>query len=339
MATIKEIAKKADVSIATVSRVLNYDETLNVTKATKMKIFKIAEELEYTVVKKREHIIKNRNKSRLTIGVIHWVTEDEEILDPYHLSIRVGIEKKCTEDNILYKSIRKDGNYQDLMDVDGIIAVGGKNAYDIESLKMITNNIVFVDAPIDDEEYDSVVINFDKSVTDSLNYLRELGHKDIAFVSGEDYYGTGNVEIIEYRKRAYEKYMNENGIYNKELIKIGKFSPIDGYELTKELITMKNKPTAIYVASDSMAVGVYKALMESKISIPDEISIIGFNDIPMAKFLVPTLTTTKVYTEFMGESAVDLMIDRIKTNREITKTVIIPTKLIKRESCAVLNKK
>jgi LacI family transcriptional regulator len=92
-------------------------------------------------------------------------------------------------------------------------------------------------------------------------------------------------------------------------------------------------PTAVFIASDSMAIGAYKAINEKGLSIPKDISIVGFNDISTAQFIVPPLTTIKAHTEFMGEIAFDLLIERLKKDREICKKVIVPTKLIVRDSC------
>ena len=100
MATIKDIAKGAGVSIATVSRVLNLDETLNVSEETRKKVMEIAEELNYVPVKERKNKIKN-----YTIGIVYWYTEIQELNDPYFLSIRMSVEKKCNEEKIKFKPI------------------------------------------------------------------------------------------------------------------------------------------------------------------------------------------------------------------------------------------
>ena len=101
----------------------------------------------------------------------------------------------------------------------------------------------------------------------------------------------------------------------------------------KEALLKKNPQMAFFIASDSMAIGAYKAIIESGFSIPNDISIIGFNDISTAKYMTPALSTVKVYTDFMGETAVDLILERMKNERAICKKVVIPTKLIIRESC------
>ena len=118
MATIKDIANQAGVSIATVSRVLNFDDTLNVTDATKQRIFEVAEELNY--IKKKE---KNIKKSTYKVAIANWYTEKEEVLDPYYLSIRMAIEKKCASENIEVVKLSPFFTTY-IKEVDGIIAIG-----------------------------------------------------------------------------------------------------------------------------------------------------------------------------------------------------------------------
>ena len=100
VATIKDIANAAGVSISTVSRILNFDKTLNVTEETQKKVLSIAEEMNYVTMKERKNKLKNYN-----IGIICSFTEMKELNDPYFLSIRMAIEKKCVEDNISFKSL------------------------------------------------------------------------------------------------------------------------------------------------------------------------------------------------------------------------------------------
>ena len=113
----------------------------------------------------------------------------------------------------------------------------------------------------------------------------------------------------------------------------GDFTLEDGYNLMKNMVSLKNIPSAVFVASDPMAIGAYKAITEKGLKIPEDISIIGFDDIMTAKFLTPALTTVKVYTDFMGETALNTLIDRIVNNRELSKKTVLPVKLIIRESC------
>ncbi|MBC2580754.1 LacI family DNA-binding transcriptional regulator [Clostridium sp. DJ247] len=329
MATIKDIAAKAGVSIATVSRVLNFDETINVSDSTKKKIFEVAEELDYVTLRER----KVKKSDYINIGIVHWYSDKEELEDPYYLSIRMGIEKRCLSEHIYFVRINKGDKYDKIENLDGIIAIGKFGQNDIESFNNLTNNIVFVDSSPDENMYDSVVVDFRKAVTNALDYFISQGHKEIFYIGGEEYVNNCREKLKDYREDTYIEYMNSIGKYNSDYVLLGNYTHADGYKLMKETLSRKKPPMAFFIASDSMAIGAYKAVLEAGFNIPKDISIIGFNDIPTAKYMTPALSTVKVYTDFMGETAVDLILERLKSGRTINKKVMIPTKLIIRESC------
>ena len=326
MATIKDIAEKAGVSISTVSRVLNYDETLNVPDETKQKVFEAAEELDYIVKEKK------KRKKKLNIGVYYSYSIEEELVDTYYLYVRVAIEKKIALENQKRRIVTAEDTEESLKNVDGIICLGTFNRQMLKKIEGFHKPVVFVDSSPDESKFDSVVINFERATKKVLDYLSGMEHKKIAFIGGFETDALGNA-IDDMRKRVYERYMKELGLFREEYIKIGEYNPKYGYVLLKELLSLQETPTAVFVANDSLAVGCYKAANELGLKIPEDISIVGFNDLATTKYMVPPLTTVRLYMEFMGETAVSLMMERIETEREICKMVTIPTKLIERESC------
>lgn len=334
MATIKDIALKAGVSLATVSRVLNYDTTLSVTDDTRKKILEIAEELEYKTVRER-NISRNIDK-RIKIGIIHFYSEKDEIGDPYYLSIRIGIEKSCSSKNIdlinIFKQDGKYGNYE-LEKLEGIIAVGKFSFDEIEDFSVYSSHIVFVDSSPNDKKFDSVIIDFKEAVIEVLVYLLDLGHKEIGYIGGREYIGGNNDLIMDEREKTFRDFMQEKLVYNASYVRTGKFTAEDGYKLMKKILQNEEIPTALFIASDTMATGAIKAIGEANLSVPQDISIVGFNDIATSKYQVPPLTTVKVHTAFMGVTAVNLLLERIVENREICKKIIIPVQFIVRESC------
>lgn len=332
MATIKQIAEMAEVSTATVSRVLNYDESLNVSEATRKRIFEIAQELEYVTTKER------RSKKQVyQVCLIKGYSEKEELDDPYYLSIRLSIEKSLKEENIDYIVISKDKLFDErLSTVDGILALGIFSDREIKDLKAVNSNIVFVDCNPHDETFDCVVINMGTLVKKVLDYMVSLGHKEIGFIGGEDYFSEEITHSPDYRESWFRNYMNNLNCLNEKFIRVGEFTPISGYELMKSILEDGEYPTAFFIANDSMAIGAYRAIMEKGLRIPEDISIVGCNDISTAQFIVPPLTTIKIHTSFMGEVAVDLIVERIKFERRISKNVVLPTELIIRDSCRKL---
>ncbi len=329
MATIKEIAEKAGVSLATVSRVLNYDESLNVSDATRKKIFEIAQELEYVTTKDRKS-----KKAAYQTCIVKGYSEKEELEDTYYLSIRLSIEKALKEQNIDYVVINKDKLIDErLKTSDGVLAVGVFSSEEMQTLKTLNNNLVFVDCDPDDEEFDCVVVSMRKVVKKVLDYLFSLGHKEIGYIGGIDSFDGEEERYIDYRERWFREYMKEMSTINENFIRIGSFTPSSGYELMKEILNSGEFPKAFFIANDSMAIGAYRAIIEKGLAIPEDISIIGCNDISTAQFIATPLTTVKIDTNFIGETAVELLTERIKTGRKVSKKVVLPTTLVVRESC------
>lgn len=332
MATIKEIAELAGVSAATVSRVLNFDDTLNVQDETKKRVFEAAERLEYQVKSKK------RGKKKLKIGLISSYSLEEELEDTFYLSVRIAIERKIEEEGFKKFLVHIGDSVDSVSPLDGLICLGTFSESMVNKIKAFNKPAVFVDAIGDLDVFDSVVTDLKYSVKKVLNYFLQEGHQKIAFIGGRDVDSDGK-EVEDLRIPIFRSYMEGKGLLNEDYIKIGGYTPKFGYRLGKELLSMEIRPTAIFTANDSLAVGCYKAIEEAGLRIPEDISVIGFNDISIAKYLIPPLTTVHIYMDFMGAQAVNTLAERIYTNREISMHISIPTKLMIRESVSRQNEK
>ena len=336
MATIKDISKMAGVSPATVSRVLNHDETINVSIETRKKIFEVAETLSYT-----KHI-KPRDTSAniLNIGLIHWYNEYQELNDPYFISIRMGIEEECRNNNVNLIKIYNDELQTDTLSnnsFNGLIVLGKFDKNRIESFQQYSENLVFVHSNNLKFKHDSVQADFRELTNDVIRYLISIGHKKIGFIGGREKIPGNNEEITDYREVQFKNYMKLKGLYKPEYFRVGNFNFQDGYDLMKNLIeeNSDNMPTAVFVASDTLAIGAFRAINEAGLRIPEDISIFGCNDIPTSQYISPTLSTVRIYTEFMGQIAIKLLLERINDTREVPLRVTVPHKLIIRESSNV----
>lgn len=334
MATIKEIANKAGVSPATVSRVLNHDTTLSVSPETKMRIFEIAQELDYKTIRERKNSLDD--SKRLTFGVVDWYSEIELLDDPYYLYLMTAIEKECTLANIdLYKINKLNGKYNasKLNNIDGIIAIGKFSSDEIEDLCSFTSNIVFLDSSPQEKSFDSVTINVRLGISEALEYLMKLDHREIGFVGGT-VVGDHKEITVDNRKKEFIDIMESYNIYNPDYIYIGnKISYSEGYNIINEAIKSGNMPTAFLIANDTMATGALRALHDANIDVPNDISIIGFNDLATSKYLIPPLTTIRVHLNFMAVTAIELLEERIYKERVIAKKVLVPSELVIRKSC------
>lgn len=332
MATIKEIAQKAKVSIATVSRVLNYDPAISVADVTRKRIFEIAQQLNYKTLRQRNGA---GLKERYRVGLVNWYSDQEEMLDPYYMAIRLGIERECFHRNMdlvkLFMQVHSDEKDWRGESFDGIIAIGRFEKEELNRFPEGLEPIVFVDSSPDDNRFDSVVIDIGKSVSEVIDYLTGLGHTEIGYIGGHNL--VNNKRVRDEREHVFIERMTDKGLYDAELVYTGEhLYSEDGYKLMQQAIKANKVPTAFFIENDSMAVGALRALHEAKLRVPEDVSIVGYNDIAISAFLQPPLTTVKVHMEYMGETAVELLADRLASKREIAKKIVLPTKLQERES-------
>lgn len=328
MATIKDIANRADCSIATVSRVLNFDETLRVSDEKKQTILKIAEELQYKTMKQRN------KKTKFKFAAISMYTKLEEIQDPFYLSIRLGVEKQIQGKNIELVVLNDvDGayDYSLLRGVDGIVCIGHFTTSEIAEFEKSTPNIVFVNSNPNPRKFDSVLFDGVNAVEEAVQYLYDNGHREIGYIGVKSIRESKMMDLAEHRYDLVKNKLLELGIYDENKIYRGGKTHKDGYDLMNRIISTNHLPTAFFIGNDSMCIGAMNALFEHGIAVPDNISLIGYNDITSAEYVTPSLTTVKVYTELMGETAVNLLLERLD-ERDVPIKLITPTKLIVRDS-------
>ncbi|MEQ2525098.1 LacI family DNA-binding transcriptional regulator [Bacillaceae bacterium CLA-AA-H227] len=326
MATIKDIAEKAGVSIATVSRVLNYDSSLSVSDDTRKRIFEIAEELSY----KKKSLKKTATTK---IGIIHWYTEKEELNDLYYMSIRLGIEQRCEQQDVQVLNYYNNIEAMKSEDLQGIIAVGKFSHQQVEELTSITSHVVFVDSNPDEDRFDAIIIDFEKVTKNVLHHFVKNGHKRIGYLGGRETFKDQTATIEDMREKTYKAYMIDAGMYDERHLHIGSFSVDDGFSLMKKAIKElgESLPTAFFAANDLLAIGALRALHEEGIAVPERVSVIGVDDLSVSKYVFPPLSTVKVYTEVMGETAVDTLLERL-SGRKISKKIYIATDLVIRNS-------
>lgn len=338
MATIKEIAQLAGVSAATVSRVINNDPTLSVGEETRIRIFAAAEELGYKPSRLRK-LKREERISKQRIGLLMWSSLEDEREDPYFASIRRGVELRCEELGLqIAKVLRgRDGaELAPIHDLAGLIVVGSVHAEDISAIYARPDRTVFVNHGQSPSGSDSVSLHFEGAMRDSLSHLFELGHRRIAYIGGDETIhrlqaGYPEEGADDPRRQLFRAIMSERGLYLSELDIRSGWSPSGGYEGMRRLLAQRERPTAVIMGSDPMAVGALRALQESGMGVPKDMAVIGFDDIEISAYLNPPLTTVRVHTELMGRTAVQLLLERIE-GREAAMHVQVNTLLIVRES-------
>lgn len=339
MATIRDIASLAGVSPSTVSRVLNGDPSLSVLEETRRKILSAAEQLQYKVSQRRQANQAAQLKD-YKIGLVTFCSEQFESEDPYYLSIRLQIEKEFNQMGLhITRTIRwvNHDSYESLSGLDGLIVIG-KFEFDPYNLFFSRiQNIVFVDYSPDENRFDSVIVDFDRVTRTALDHLTGLGYTRIGLISSRDFinrFGSNSgTDSVDQRQSSFEAYMKQKNLYLPEHVHIGhNFSMSTGYQLMKEAIEKRNLPEAFLIGSDPMAIAAGRALKEAGLKVPKDIALVGIDDIEMASYANPPLTTVKIYTEQMGQTAVKMLLERIG-GREVPLKVVLPSKLIIRSSC------
>ena len=335
MATLKEIAELTGVSLATVSRVLNYDETLSVAPEKRKRILEVAEELDYIPPSRKPGAKKNRKTARARIGLVHFLSVEEELEDPYYISIRIGIERKSQENGFeLVKLYKDEAGYQPahLKNVAGLIAIGKFSRSEIEAFRKYCPEIVSVDASPFPCELDSVVVEVDTAMNLLLDFLINQGFSRIGYFGCREIYVEYQTYLGEKRYTAYVEFMKERNMYDEQYVVLDLLSAKNGYSMFMEAFKRGNLPEVIIAGNDTTALGIMKAIYECGLTIPGDISVVGFNDIPTAQYTFPPLTTVRFHSEFMGETAVDLLRERFE-GRKVPKKNIVPSHLIIRDSC------
>jgi len=327
--TIQDVAKEAGVSVSTVSRVLN--AKVDVASDTQERVLTVIDQLGYTSNLAARSMRSRRN------NLLGLVVPD--IGFPYSIEIMKGVDRAISEsvfDLLLYTTggIHKPGtasrehHYVSLLNnslTDGVLVVASSAS------EFVTNGpIVAVDPHLIDPNYPSVQGTNYQGALDAMNYLIGLGHRRIAFIGGRP-------EIMSSGRRlkGYRDALEKAGIEIDEALCVpGDFSTRTGYKRALELLSLAAPPTAIFASNDQSAIGVLQATEELKLRVPEDVSLVGFDNISEAGYF--GLTTIDQHLAEMGYIATQMLIKLVNGDQLDSKVHKMPTKLIKRKSCIAL---
>lgn len=335
MATIKEVAKKANVSIATVSRAFNNSSEIN--KETKQRIMQIARELSYTPDLSAKRLVKQKSK---TIGIIfsgidyeNHVSDISNMLfdimcGAFDYSQSIGYDLAVYYTNL---EKQKEKSYLEFCcerNIDGVI-IQGLGTDDPYFKELVESNIpcVLIDMYARGENIGCVSTDNVQAAIDAVEYLIENNHENIAFMNGH----TEAMVSFE-RYSGYIAALKKNQLdVKRDYIVNGGFEINKAYQEAKKILTTHSEITAIFCASDIMAIGVIKAAKELNIDVPGQLSVIGFDDIPICEYMSPRLTTISQIPYQVGKSAASLLMS-IKNKNVVNYTIHLPYKLVIRDS-------
>ncbi|WP_297819383.1 LacI family DNA-binding transcriptional regulator [uncultured Lactobacillus sp.] len=324
--TLKDIAKQAGVSIATVSRILNKDLTLSVNEQTRLKVEQIAKNLNY-----KKHLFSSNKTPR--IAIIQWYSPSQELDDLYYMSIRLRIEKLGQQRGFETISIFQSHIDQVPEDIIGIIAIGKFSHSQAQKLNELSENVIFVDFDSLSLGHDCVVADFDNAIKLVINEFEKEKIRDIGFLAGSEK-TTDNERVQDLRRFYLEGYLREEGLYNAKNIFQGDYSWKSGYQVVKkELEKLQDEfPHGLFVANDPMALGALKALREANIEVPERVSLISFNDTASVKYVYPAISSIHIPRDEMAQNAFDILQDRLANPHKKPTKIVVRTWLNKRDT-------
>lgn len=332
MATIKDVAALAGISYTTVSHVLN--KTRPVSEEVRVKVEAAIASLDYVPSAVARSL---KAKTTATIGLLV-----PNSLNPYFAELARGIEDYCERNGYCVILCNSDDNPQKQRNylrvllekrIDGLIvtSAGGDSGL-VQGLAGVRTPMVIVDRGLEGVNADLVRIDHQHGAYLATRHLLELGHRDIACIGGP-----GNTSVAQMRLAGFQQALREAGVEAPaERILESDFSSTGGYRAAAQLLDGGQPPSAIFAGNDMMGIGVLRAAAERNIRVPSELSVIGFDDILMSRYVYPALTTVGQSILQLGETAAELLLRRIACRELPVDQRIVTPNIVLRESTAPL---
>lgn len=326
--TIREVARQAGVSVATVSRALNGSG--HVKARTRDRVLEAARQLRYVPNGSARSLTTSRTR---TVGVLL-----PDLYGEFFSEVLRGIDQTARRSryHTLVSSSHNDAAELEAAlramsgRVDGLVVMSP----DIEAGLLEANlpaslPVVLMNCPVEGSALNSIVTDNYGGAFAMVEHLLGLGHERIAILQG----AAGNHDALE-RLRGYRDAMAQAGLpVAPELERPGDFTERSGYEATQRVLALSPRPTALFAANDSMAIGALRALREAGVSVPAEMAVAGFDDIPVSRYVSPALSSVHVAINEMGRRAIELLLATIGDADHAAETITLPTRLVIRESC------
>lgn len=328
-AGIKDIANRAGVSTATVSRTLRNPEL--VSPKTKDKVMKAVKECNYRPNQMGINLRTKRSKN--IVAII------PDITNPFNAGLVKAIEQKAQACgySVLLGDTQSDENqikhYAGMVDsrqADGIILCSQVMPFELDSNQTPINLPPLVNANENTKVHGVHKVMLDNKGASiiGMEHLFSLGHKRIACITGPQ-----NTSTSLERLSGYKQALEQAGIeIDENLIELGAYDIESGVIATKRLLLQKNRPTAIFCFNDEMAIGAISLLKDTGFKIPEDISVMGFDDIRFAQYVSPSLTTLRQPVEEIGKASVKMLLDLIENKATEEDFIAFPVELVIRNS-------
>lgn len=331
--TIKDIAKRANVSVTTVSLVMN-NKAEHISEKTKQKIFQVVEELDYKPSQVARSLVTSKSR---TIALIV-----PDISNPFFSEIAKGISDVLYQNGYnLFLSTSYDNIEQELQSIttlseysiDGlIISTVNTNDSQYEAvLKKLNVPIILLDRHSALKGYTSIGVADKDGGYQATQYLLDNGHERIACITG-----SVDIQNLQERLAGYREALQQRDIaYDEQLVEYAELTIEGGYIATKNILA-KQPVSAIFACNDLMALGVYQAALERGLKIPEQLSVVGFDDISLSKYLNPKLTTMHQPIYQIGTAAANSILDAVINGKTKPEDIIFDLHLVERDSVSTL---
>ena len=332
MATLKEVARLAGVHPSTISRALRNDPNLRITEETRRRILEAIEAVNYHPNRVARSLRAQRT------NVLALMVPD--ITNPFFAVMLRGVEDAAGAEGfsvIVCNTDERDEKVRAYLQIlmgrliDGMLIATAKR-HDPTVMQLCREGyaIVLVNRLCEQAEVPSVGVDESLGTRLAVEHLIALGHRRIAHIAGPDTVSTAHV-----RRSTFEQVLEEHGLeVRSEWVVAGGFNRRSGYLAMQRLLALPQRPTAILAANDLVALGAMTAAREAGLRIPQELSVVGYNDIPIAAELIPPLTTVRVPMNQMGARAAELLIARITGRALAEQRVVLLPELVVRGTTA-----
>jgi DNA-binding LacI/PurR family transcriptional regulator len=331
MVGLKDVARVAGVSISTVSRVLTGSPLVN--EETRSRVQRAMDALEY----RPNRVARRLRRDTARASLVGLIVPD--IQNPFFAELVRGVESVAQQHGYMVflgnsdEDAAKEKRYVDLMlaeSVDGLILPpSSDNAQTVAALARAGLPVVCVDRRLPKVSLDTVIADNEHGAYVAVDHLLRLGHRRIGFVGGRPQLSTSKERL-----QGYWTALEEHGVaFDAAIVREGDSRQSGGRDMARELLTLPHPPTALLVGNNLMTLGALETIHALGRRIPDDVAIVGYDDMPWALALDPPLTAVRQPSYELGRRAAELLLARVEDPQRSTSLVVLQPELVVRQSC------
>lgn len=325
MATLKDVAAAAQVSITTASRVLNRDESFSVTDQTRKNVLQAASALGYARP-------TGRHKSSGTVALFQWYPDAEGMSTDYYSTIRQAVEAELTAVDLGVVRYFPGDSMPSLSRFAGVLALGKFSPAQLDKIANRDQPLIVIDQDVLARKISCVVPDFAGGIGQVVAHMKQTGIKRPLFLAGQEHASDG-CALADPRTRFFPQLAAQAGLTLAATL-TGDFTMNGAYKLIAQFLAKHpaREFDAIFAANDEMGIGVLKALHERGIKVPSQVAVYGFNDLNVGQFVSPALTSVRVRSEELGAAAVQLLQTKLEGSLKFPLRITPESELILRGS-------